>query len=180
MEPNYPSFTWETLPRITFKSMISSVYISEKHIFLSTFSGSIFLVNLFTFRVDFHLNFTNFVEPIEKLTIISDIIEELRGFFATKNAIIYYFDVKYKESSSQILRENSQILIKRLQGEQIIDLLYSPVMEILVTATFREISYFMLKTHVIYFSIDFFIYFYVLLIFVLLFNYFYESTRNSA
>lgn len=149
MDANYPSFTWESLPRIPFKSLISAVCVSEKHIFLSTFSGSIFLVNLLTFQLDFHINFTDFVEPIGKLTIISDIIEEVRGFFATKNASIYYFDVNYKESSLQILRENTQIIIKRVQGEKIVDLLYSPVMEILITATLREISYFMLKVHVI-------------------------------
>jgi len=134
-------FFWEQQPTIHFKLQISCISLSEKHLFLATFSGSVFFANLDTFSIDLHVSFSELVAPIKKMLIYSDIIKEIRGFLATSSGLLYYMYFQYNEQF-QIISEKTQMVSRIFENQQIIELLYSPVMDILVLASEKAVFYF--------------------------------------
>ena len=135
-------FSWETLKSFPFKTQISSVSISEKHLFLATFSGSIFLINLDNFVMELHISFAELVVPIKKLLVFSDVVKEIRAFLTTSSGVLRYVYFQYNDLF-QIIKEKTQVLSNKLENTEIVEILYSQVMEIVVLANKKEIFYFM-------------------------------------
>lgn len=144
-------FTWENPSPIPFKSQVSSMALSDKHLFLASFSGSIFLVNLETFRLDLHVSFSELVAPINKILVFSDVIKEIKGFIVTSSGMLFYMYFQYNEQF-QVVREKTQLISRACENCNVIELLYSPVMEILVMASESSIFYYKSTVEVSYFS----------------------------
>ena len=133
-------FSWETLKSFPFKTQISSVSISEKHLFLATFSGSIFLINLDNFVMELHISFAELVVPIKKLLVFSDVVKEIRAFLTTSSGVLRYVYFQYNDLF-QIIKEKTQVLSNKLENTEIVEILYSQVMEIVMLAKYSIILY---------------------------------------
>ena len=144
-------FTWENPSPIPFKSQISSMALSDKHLFLASFSGSIFLVNLESFHMDLHVSFSELVAPINKILVFSDVIKEIKGFIVTSSGMLFYMNFQYNEQF-QVIKEKTQMISRACENFNVIELLYSPVMEILVMASESSIFYYKSTVEVSYFS----------------------------
>lgn len=139
--------SWESIPPIPFKSQISSYSLSDKHLFLATFSGSIFTIHLESFKIELHISFSELVLPIKRLLIFSDIIKEIRGLLVTNTGVLYYLYCRYNEQL-QIIEEKTQFLSNRFENNEVLEIVHSQVMGLLIMADKKRAFYYMIALDV--------------------------------